>query len=338
MKILILRTSAMGDVVHCLPVLEALRRGLGEARIAWVVETVFAPLLEDHPDLDQIIPVRMRAWRKAPFSAAVRREIFAAVGAMRRFRADVALDLMGNHKGGVLAALSGARRKLGPARAFRREPSSAVWIGEEVETPAEHAVDRALEVLRPLGIGEGPVSFGGEKLMRHEPPEAEELLGGAEAPYFVIQAGAGWANKTYPPERWGEVAARLAEETGIRTLVPIAPGEEELAEAVATSSRGAARTVEARGLPLLAAILRRAGLVLGGDTGPIHLAHALGVPVLCVLGPTDPGRNGPYGSPEMALWRPLPCSFCYKRFAEVKACLLTLTPEDVVAQARRLLA
>jgi ADP-heptose:LPS heptosyltransferase len=169
MNVLILRTSALGDVVHCLPVLRALRRGMPEAKIAWVAEQVFVPLLAGHPDLDLVIPARLRGWRKRPFSAEVRREVAGFVRALRGFRADLALDLMGNHKAGALALLSGARRRLGPARRFRREPSSAVWINETAATPAEHAVDRALEVLRPLGLGEGPADFGGAQLLPDPP-------------------------------------------------------------------------------------------------------------------------------------------------------------------------
>ena len=130
MRILIVRTSAMGDIVHCLPVLIALRRHLPEAKIAWVVERTFAPLLEGHPDIDELILVRLREWRKQPLSAAVLREVATFRQTLRRFAPDVALDLMGNHKGGAIAWLSGAKRRLGAARSLRREASSAIWLNE----------------------------------------------------------------------------------------------------------------------------------------------------------------------------------------------------------------
>jgi heptosyltransferase-1 len=133
------------------------------------------------------------------------------------------------------------------------------------------------------------------------------------------------------------VAAELA--AGGERVVAVADGgEERLAAAVAAASAGAAEPVVAGGLATLAAWLRGARLVIGGDTGPVHLAHALGVPVLALHGPTDPARHGPYGAPERALFRRLPCSFCYRRFEATKACLLELAPRLVAARARSLLA
>ena len=337
MRILLLRTSALGDVVHCLPVLRALRRTLPEARIAWVVEKVFAPILDGHPDLDTVIPVRMRGWRKKPFSRPVRREIFDAVGAMRSFRPDVALDLMGNHKAGVLARLSGAKRILGARRQDRREPSSALWIRETVPVASRHAVDRALDLLAPLDVPSAPVDFGGDLLLKPAPPEAEAFLATRRRPFVLIQAGAGWGNKTYPPALWGEVARCLGAAAGVDVLVPIAPGEAHLAEGVVEASDGAAEAVDAGSFFVLAALVRESRLLLGGDTGPLHLAHALGTPVLAVMGPTDPERHGPYGSTDATLVHRLPCSFCYKRLEEAKACLLHVSPRSIVARALDLL-
>ena len=336
MRILIVRTSAMGDVVHCLPVLSALRRKLPKARIGWVVEEGFAPLLADHPELDERIVVRMRAWRRRLTSAAAWREMRTARAAIRSFDADVAFDLMGNHKGGFLTWLSGARRRIGAPRNGRRERSSAIWINEPVEVDGIHAVDRALGLVAALDADPRPADFGGEYLFPHVPVEARKLLEAQARPYVVIQAGAGWGNKTYPPAWWGAVARTLRQQADLDAWVPIAPGERHLAEGIVDASDGAARSVDAS-LPFLAALIRQSRLVLGGDTGPIHLAHAIGAPVLCLIGPTDPERNGPYEAPERVLWHRLPCSGCYKRFAEPKACLLNLTPEVVSAKALELL-
>ena len=327
----------MGDIVHGLPVLTALRRGLPEARIGWVVERTFAPLLEDHPDLDELIVVRMRAWRKHLLSAVTRGEIAAARKALRRFAPDLAIDLMGNHKGGLIAFASGAGRTLGASRRYRREASSALWLGELVDTPGKHAVDRALAVVAALGLPSSAVDFGGDKILRRAGAEGEAFLARRSRPFVVIQAGAGWGNKTYPPAWWGEVARGLRERAGVEIWVPIAPGEEPLARAVADSSDGAARAVEAHAFGFLAALLRASRLVLGGDTGPLHLAHALGTPVLCLIGPTDPERNGPYGAADRVLFKRLPCSFCYQRFAEPKACLLNISPGEVTARALEIL-
>jgi len=331
LRILIVRTSALGDVVHALPVLTALRRHLPQARIGWVVEEAMAPVLAGHPDLDELIPVRLRHWGKQPFTRRTVRELAAFLGALDRFAPEVTLDLMGNHKAGVISALTLCDRRIGAARRFRREPSSAVWISDSVVPRGEHAVDRMLSLLDGLELPAEPADFGPDKIFRGEIPVPPE-------PFILIHPGAGWPNKIYPPERWGEVARRLREATGLPALVALARGEEKLAAAIEAASGGAARAVAAPDLPTLAALLRQARLVLGGDSGPTHLAHALGTPILMVMGPTDPERNGPYGAPERAIWRRLPCSFCHRRFAETKACLLEIPADRVAQRAAELLA
>lgn len=335
-RILLVRTSSLGDVVHALPVLVALRRHLPHARLGWVIEEPYAPLLAGHPDLDQLIVVRLRQWGRRPFGARTLREAARFLDALDRFAPQVVLDLMGNHKAAVLAALSLAPRRIGHDRAGRREPSSALWLSERVTADGTHAVDRALSLLDALGLPREPADFGGEKLFPACMGARPAAIGEPGAPYALLHPGAGWGNKAYPPAWWGEAVRRLHAATGVRTMVAAAPGEEALAASVVAAADGA-ETVAAPDLPSLAALLRGAALMLGGDTGPTHLAHALGTPVLMVMGPTDPARHGPYGAPERAFFRRLPCSFCYRRFAEAKACLLELPPERLAERAAALL-
>lgn len=337
MRVLLVRTSALGDVVHALPVLTALRRHRPEARIGWVVEEGMAPVLAGHPDLDELLTVRLRHWGKRPFARRTRAELGGFVTALDRFAPEVVLDLMGNHKAGVISALTLADRRIGFARRHRREPSSAVWISEPVVPRGRHAVDRMLSLLDSLGLPPEPADFGPAKLFREEPAAARDLLAAHPEPYVLLHPGAGWANKIYPPAWWGRAAHRLREATGLPTRVALARGEEELAAGVEAASGGAARVVPAPDLPTLAALIRRARLMLGGDSGPTHLAHALGTPVLMLMGPTDPERNGPYAAPDHVLFKRLPCSFCHRRFAGTKACLLELHPDQVAGKAAELL-
>lgn len=333
MRILLVRTSALGDVVHALPVLTALRRHFPAAKIGWIVERAMAPLLEGHPDLDAVIEVRLREWRRQPFALSTLRGIRAFGARLTEFSPDVVFDLMGNHKAGILAALTLADRRIGLARPARREPSSALWISEQIAPNGVHAVDRGLDLLGALGVPSEPADFAPAKLMQAGSPEAAAWLAAHPAPFALIHPGAGWGNKRYPPARWGEVARALRAATGMDIWAAAAPGEEHLATAVAAASDGAARTVEAPSLPHLGALLRGARLVMGGDTGPVHLAHALGTPVVCVMGPTDPARHGPYGQTERVLSRRLTCSYCYRRMATTKACLLDIPAREVTAAA-----
>lgn len=330
-RILLIRTSALGDVVHCLPVLTALRRHRPEAYIGWVVEESIAPLLAGHPDLDEVLPVRLRPWRHDLFSSSTRREIAAFLGRLQAFAADITLDLMGNHKAAVLTGLSQADRRIGSAWRHRREPSSGIWINEQLAPHGRHTVDRALSLLAALDIPSEPADFGGDKLLREVPAAAASLIDEWPAPFFLIHPGAGWANKRYPAERWGEVARHLKELTRIDSWVAAGPGEIELAREVAASSRGAARAIDAPTLPFLVALLRRALVVLAGDTGPMHLARALDTPVMAVLGPTDPQTHGPYDRPLQTLVHRLPCSFCHQRLDSPRACLLGIEPQEVAA-------
>ena len=336
-RILLIRTSALGDVIHALPVLRALRENLPKASIGWLVEEAYAPLLASHSDLDEVIPVNLRSWRQRPFSSQTWGDIRRFVRQLGEFSADVALDLMGNHKAGVLAALSMADRRVGLERSFRREPSSAMWIGESIHPVGEHAVDRMISLVGALGVPATQVDFGPQQLLQALGLPSYGQVDSTDGE-ILIHPGAGWANKRYPPTRWGQVAKRIADQTGLRSRVLSTPAEEDLAREVEEASDGTATRLSAPGLPDLAAELNRARLVMGGDTGPIHLAHALGRPVLCLLGPTDPERNGPYGAELSAIWHQLPCSFCYKRFDETKLCLLELSAEEVAGRAGQILA
>jgi lipopolysaccharide heptosyltransferase I len=337
-RILIVRTSALGDIVHSLPVLTALRRNLPQARIGWVVEEAMAPLLDGHPDLDELLTVRTRAWRRRPLSPTTWGEMGRFWGRLERFAPEIVFDLMGNHKAGILAALTLADRRIGLDRASRREPSSAIWISEPIPARGQHVVDQTLSLVEALGCPIEPADFAGEKLLSQAPAAALRFLADKPTRYLLIHPSTGWDNKCYPPAAWGELARLMGREPGIDSWVAVGPNEGDAARQVVAASGGHARAVSAPNLAFLAALHRRAQLVLGGDTGPVHLAHALGAPVLCLMGPTAPDRNGPYSDRQRSLSLQLVCSFCYKRFDEIKPCLRQLSPERVAARARTLLA
>lgn len=330
MRVLILRTSAMGDIVHSLPVIAALKTAMPDATLAWVVEKPFAPLLEGNPHLDRIFRLELRRWRHDGWRG------LAAMTKARRtiddFDADVALDLMGNYKAGAIAALTRAPRAIGLARPDRREPSSAVWMTDTVPARGTHAVDRTLSILRGLGIQPGPPDFAPQYLLAGDGDPAPP-----EAPYFAIQVGTGWPNKTYPAAKLGEVARRIAEARGIVGYVAHSPDDEAAAEAAITASAGGLAGAVPVGFENLGAWLRRADLVIGGDTGAVHLADALGTPVLMSLGPTSAERHGPYHQRHNTVRLGLPCSPCYRRFSTTQSCMAQLPVGAVAERAIRLL-
>ncbi|MCM2268577.1 MAG: glycosyltransferase family 9 protein [Thermoanaerobaculia bacterium] len=328
-RILLVRTSALGDVVHALPVLTALRRRYPAARLAWAVDESFAPLLAGHAHLDDLFALPLRRWRRD--RRAGTRELIGFVRALRGFGAEVALDLMGNHKGALLARLSGASRRVGAARAARREPSSALWINVPVDARGAHAVERAQALLAPLDAAGGEVDFAPEAIACGR----EQVLPGD---YLYLHPGAAWGNKRYPPARWGDAARRLGAAAGLEVLVGASPGEEHLADEVVAASGGAARRLAAPTLGHLAGAVRAARLVLAGDTGAVHLARAFGRPVVAVHGPTDPARHGPWADPDGVVFRRLACSFCHRRMDSAKSCLELVAPEEIAARGLAQLA
>lgn len=295
-RILIVRLSALGDVIHGLPVACALRAALPEAVIGWVVEGRNAELLDGHPALDHVITAPRR-WLKSPS---------AVLDLRRRLRAlefDVAIDLQCLTKSAVAAWLSGAPRRIGKAGEHGRELSR--WLHNElVEVKGRHVVDHYLEMLRPLGIENPDVRF--------EVPErlddarmADEYLrsrGVLRRGYAVLNAGAGWPSKIWPPQRYGELATRLQQRHGLSSIaVWGGPSERKLAEEIVAASGGAAHMAPPTSIPELAALARRAALFVGSDTGPMHLAVAVETPTISLHGPSHAEWCGAYGPDNIRL-------------------------------------
>jgi ADP-heptose:LPS heptosyltransferase len=286
-KALVVRLSAIGDVVHTLPALAALHRHGWET--GWVVEPPARPLLEGNPSLSRLWPAppaRLSAW-------GVAHRVLADVRAKEY---DVALDFQGLWKSATWARLAGAGRVLGVSRPWRREPGSSVLLGETVAVPAEvaHVIDENLALLRPLGIDEvGTREFPlpAAAAERQKIGRALSALGGER--FAILNPGGGWPGKLWPAENFGALARGLRER-GLASLVTWGPGEEGLAERVAAASKGAAQPALATTLIEYVELARRAQLVVAGDTGPLHLACAVGTPVVGLFGPTDPARNGPF--------------------------------------------
>jgi heptosyltransferase-1 len=295
-RILIVRLSALGDVIHGLPVACALRQAMPEATIGWVVEGRNADLIEGHPAIDHIIRAP-RGWLKSPFA------IFDLRRRLRALNFDVAVDLQCLTKSAIAAWLSGAKRRIGKAGIHGRELSK--WFHNElVEVGGEHVIDHYLETLKPLGIVEPRVRFDLPE-QDEDGAMAEQLMRShrmVPRRFAVLNPGAGWNSKIWPPERYGEVARRLMADFGMPSLaVWGVPSEQPLAEAIVASSKGAAKLAPPTTVAELASLCRRAALFIGSDTGPMHLAVAVGTPTISMHGPSRAEWCGAYGKYNIRL-------------------------------------
>ncbi len=332
MKALIVRLSSVGDVVHTLPALHALK-GAGWD-VGWLVEEAAAELLEGHPLLTHVVRVpRARVLRLGVARRALR--------ALREQAYDVALDFQGLWKSALWARMVGVPRILGYAAPWRREPGSSFLVTEQVDMPQDvvHVIDKNLTLLRTLsieavGLRCFPLPPLGERARQVESRLAELDLG----PFVILNPGGSWLSKLWPPDRFGTVA-RALRERGLASLVTFGPGEESLAERVVAASDGAARRCFPTSLLELAELARHARVVVAADTGPMQLACAVGAPVVALFGPTDPLRNGPF-SPQDGVVRRTPlCSPCHKRRCPTHdGVMRAIQPEEVIRAVERRLA
>jgi len=306
-RILLVRLSAIGDVVNVLPALALLRDALPGAHLAFLVEDRAAALVEGHPLLDEVIVFprrRWRAWLRDPRRwAALAREVAAQRRALRGRRFDAVLDFQGNLKGAVHALATGASRRIGFARGHDREGSHLVAT-EVVVPPADrpHRVDKFAAIAEALGA-----TSGERRYVLPSPPAvraridarlAERGISPDGPPFVVLHPGTSerGAAKRWPIDRFGELARLVRDRFGVRVLVTSGPGEEPLARAVCDGASGAAELAPpTESLLELAELLRRARLFVGADTGPMHLAAASGTRCVALFGPKDPAVYGPYG-------------------------------------------
>ena len=334
MRVLIVRLGALGDIVHTVPLAAALRRRLPGSAIDWVVEERYAGLLDMVPGLDRRIVLRTRSRPTLSAWWELRRTL-------RAVSYDVALDVQGLGKSALVARLSGARRVVGFSAPFLRE-RWARWLHTETADPGRgrHVVDRNLGILGALGVDDREWSF---PFRLPAPPAVGERRGG----YVVLNPNAAWATKRWPPERYGAVAGHVGRAHGLSCVVIWGPDDRARAGAVVAASGGAAALAPPTDLAELASLLQAAALLVSGDTGPLHLAAALGTPVVGLYGPSDPARNGPW-SPADEVVSAFPDCTCAAWRAEAgravpmvrrcragKACLEALTADRVCAAVDR---
>jgi lipopolysaccharide heptosyltransferase I len=313
LHVAIVKLSSLGDVIHALPVARRLRAARPEWRLSWVVEAPKAEFLRGQPGLDAVITVDTRRWRRLVTTARgvleAAREIAAVRRQLARARIDVALDLQGLLKSGLLAAATRAPRRIGFAASRCREPISALFTTCRVTPPpaARHIVEQYCALLAPLGLPaarpEVEITVDASADRR-----AQELLAAAGVKrgdrLVILNPGAGRAAKQWPLAHFRQLANQLWGSAGARVLVTWGPGEEVSARLLAGGLVSKPIVAPPTDIPTLAALLRHAAVVVGGDTGPIHLAAGLGTPTVGLYGPTRAERNGPFGPRATALQSP----------------------------------
>jgi heptosyltransferase-1 len=335
----------MGDILHALPAITSLRQAHPGWVIDWVVEPTWCALLTGdctsanttrgsaQPLVDRLYLAAAKAWGREPLSRKTRREIIELRRALRATDYDAVVDMQGAVRSAALARMTGSRRRIGESRP--REWAARWLFTERIATHGTHVIEQDVELASAIA---------GDDLAAVQPllpvdPEAEawcdRLLAGPGKPTVLLNPGAGWGAKRWPVERYAAVAARLAGR-GLRVVVNGGPGEEALLEAIQNQSGGAAQPLDST-LAQLIALTRRVVLMIAGDTGPLHLACALGRPVVGIYGPTDPARNGPFGTRSRVLRSP-GSRRDHSRRPEPEAGLLTITPEAVLQAADELLS
>ncbi|MDR3734247.1 MAG: glycosyltransferase family 9 protein [Acidobacteriaceae bacterium] len=338
-RILIVRIGAMGDVLHALPAVAALRQRLPAAHIGWAIEPRWASLLAAStpagaPLVNRIHLVPVREWKAQPVSAATARSILSLRRQLRAAHYDIAVDLQGTIRSAVVGRLAGASVFAGSSQP--RESLAALLYSQKIPLSQPHVVQQACEILGgATGHALAPVD---PVLLPDATAEAwcNALLSSLPEPtrLVVFSVGGGWGAKRWPPERYGALAAAL-KARGYTTLVAAATADNDLALQVVAASSGAAQ-IAVSDLPRLAALLRRAALCIGGDTGPLHLAAALGTPAVGIYGPTDPARNGPFTPLARVLRNPQSVT-SHSRIQQTEAGLLSIPVADVIHSAMELL-
>jgi heptosyltransferase I len=344
-RLLIVRLSAMGDIIHTLPAAQALRDVFPNATIGWLIEERWAELLctpgtslrgprsPQRPLVDWVHTVDLRGWRNSLLSLHTAERIARAWNDVRSSRYDVALDLQGAIRSAVLARWSGAPVIFGAAQP--RETPASLFYTRPVIVRETHVVEQNLSIVE--SFVERKLSVPSVDLPCDDAAESrvtQRLREASIRDFAILNPGAGWGAKRWPAERYGLVARALAAE-GLQSIVNHGPGEESLAREVGTASGGAARAFQCS-ISELIALTRRASLFIGGDTGPMHLAAALKTPVVAIFGPTDPARNGPYGTRSIVLRNP-ESSTSHARVSQPDQAMLEITVDAVANAAGALL-
>jgi heptosyltransferase I len=343
-SLLVVRLGAMGDILHTLPAVTALRAALPETRIGWVVEERWAELLclqhadrwgprnASRPVVDRVHIVNTKSWRRAPFRSSTRRELSLALAEIRGQKYQVAADFQGAIKSALIAKAARARIIVGMDTP--RETLARLFYHQRVQSEAAHVIEQyhgLAEAIAGRELGKSAAQLPLDSTAEEGIARTIREWGGE---FVILSPGAGWGAKQWPVERYAEVA-RAVSGDGFRVMVNVDPGEQELARVIETAAPNSVRRFSGS-IGELIALTRRARLLVGGDSGPLHLAAALAIPVVAIFGPTDPARNGPYGTKQLVLRNPA-SQTSLSHTGRPDPGLLAIPAKEVILAVRRML-
>ncbi|OIP44836.1 MAG: lipopolysaccharide heptosyltransferase II [Deltaproteobacteria bacterium CG23_combo_of_CG06-09_8_20_14_all_60_8] len=346
MNILIVKLSAIGDVIHTLPALNALRRHYPDAHITWLVEEAAADLVVGHRAVDRVLVSRRPAWLRqlcrGPHRLAALAEIRQFIRQLRDTRYDLIFDFQGLLKAGLLIFLAHGRRKIGFGPGMQHQEYSYLFLNERVPAISMemHALERGLQLLKAAGVPAGEVIYD----LPVRPVDRQRVAGLLAAsgihgarPLVAINPMTKWDTKNWDNGKFAVLADRLLASYDVDLVFTGGPGDRPAVEKILAAMRGRGANLAGQtSLKELAALYERCRFLISTDTGPMHLAAAAGIPVVALFGPTAPWRTGPYGDRHQVVRLDLPCSPCFKRQCERGECMADLTVEQLMAAVARL--
>jgi heptosyltransferase-1 len=343
--VLIVKASALGDIIHALPVLDYLHRVAPGIEVDWVVEEPFREVLEGNPRINRLFLVRTKLWRRAPLARGTRAEISALKQELRERAYDLVFDIQGNLKSGLVCWLTGVRDRIGFCREHLQESVNLLFTTRQIPIrPRDrHVTDQYLRVVSiPFGRDFTEMALSSDI---YTPPEddasAAALLATlGDGLVFLFHCGTTWPTKFWHDDGWAELGRTLLEEHPDSTLLLSWGNEAERDRAVALAGRigERVRLLDRYHLKGFAALLKRVDLVVGGDTGPVHIAAAVGTPTVSLYRSSDGRRSGPRGPGHAVIQSPLHCASCFRTTCDRdEECRESITAAAVLAGVERVL-
>ncbi len=336
-RFLVVKFGSLGDIVHCLPSVAQLRKAFPDAAIDWLIERKNKSVVELSGLDVKLIPIDTYQWRNSPGIGSAK-EIAEFVWAISKDGYDCSIDFQGLVKSAFCAYLSAAPKRIGWERDFLKESVSRFFYTDVVKPKRIHIIDQQMELLKPLGIDPDWDTM----VPLRAPDKARESLAkklNGKSDYIVINPGSNWKTKNWAPERYGELAGRLMSE-GLPVAVTWGPGEESMVRKIVAAAGNNIAQIPTT-LEELVALCEKSRLFVGGDTGPMHFAAAVGTPVVSIFGPSSSDRNGPFRREDIVVEKRLPCRPCYERDKCPLVhwqCIVDITVDQVYEACKKRLA